>query len=66
MYSKVKYTDDTRSSRKEKQEWKIKCDTVGYNMPPFSLNLAPFDFASFPQPKSDLLGIWMNYAQIQI
>ena len=33
MYSTVKYTDDTRNSRKEKQEWKIRRDTLGYNMP---------------------------------
>ena len=33
MYSTVQYTDDTRGSRKEKLEWKIRIDTVGYNMP---------------------------------
>ena len=31
MNSTVKYTDDTRDSRK--LEWKIRKDTVGYNMP---------------------------------
>ena len=58
MYSTVKYTDDTRDSRKEKLEWKIRSrrDTIGYNMPPYSLDLAPFDFAFFPQLKSDLHG----------
>ena len=33
MYSTVKYTDDTRGSRKEKLEWKIRRDALGYNMP---------------------------------
>ena len=33
MYSTVKYTDDTRDSLKEKPEWKIRRDTVGYNTP---------------------------------
>ena len=34
VYSTVKYTDDTRVSRKEKLEWKIhvRRDTVGYDM----------------------------------
>ena len=37
MYSTVKYTDDTRDSWKEKLEWKIRRDTVGYNMPRIQL-----------------------------
>ena len=39
----------------EKREWKIRRDTVGY-----SLDLAPFDFAFFPQKKSDLHGKWLS------
>ena len=30
MYNRVKYTDDTKDSRKEKLEWKIRRDTLGY------------------------------------
>ena len=57
MYSTVKYTDDTTDSRKEKLDWKIRRDTVGYNMhAPYSLDLALFDFTFFPQLKSDLHG----------
>ena len=33
MNSTVKYTDDTRDLRKEKLEWKIRRDRIGYNMP---------------------------------
>ena len=32
VYSAVKYTDDTRDSRKEKLDRKIRRATVGYNM----------------------------------
>ena len=57
MYSTVKYTDDTRDSRKKKLEWKIRRNTVGYNVPRMnSLDLVPFDFAFLPQLKSDLHG----------
>ena len=49
MYSTVKYTDDTRESRKDKL--KIRIQHV-----PYSLVLAPFDFGFFPQLKSDLHG----------
>ena len=48
MYSTVKYTDDSRDSR---MEWKIRIQHD-----PYSLDLAPFDFAFFPQLKSDLHG----------
>ena len=51
MYSTVKYTEDSRDSRKEKPEWKIRIQHD-----PYSLDLAPFDFAFFPQLKSDLHG----------
>ena len=50
MYNTVKYTDDSRDSRKEKLEWKI------IQHDPYSLDLTPFDFAFFPQLKSDLHG----------
>ena len=33
MYSTLNYYDDTRDLRKEKLKWKIRRDTVGYNMP---------------------------------
>ena len=33
MYNTVKYADDTRDSRKEKLELKIRRNTIGYNMP---------------------------------
>ena len=46
-----KYTDDSRDLRKEKLEWKIRIQHA-----PYSLDLAPFDFAFFPQLKSDLHG----------
>ena len=45
----IKYTDDSRESRKEKLEWRIRIQHA-----PYSLDLAPFDFALFPQLKSDL------------
>ena len=51
MYSTVKYTDDSRDSQKEKLEWKIRIQHA-----PYSLDLAPFDFALFTQLKSDLHG----------
>ena len=51
MYSTVMYTDDSRDSDKEKLEWKIRIQHA-----PYSLDLAPFDFAFFPQLKSDLHG----------
>ena len=51
MYSTVKYTDDSRDSRKEKLEWKIRIQHD-----PYSLALVPFDSAFFPQLKSDLHG----------
>ena len=51
MYSTFKYTYDSRDSRKEKLEWKIRIQYA-----PYSLDLAPFDFAFFPQLKSDLHG----------
>ena len=54
-YSTVKYTDDSRDSRKEKLEWKIRIQHD-----PYSLNLAPFNFAFFPQLKSDLHGKWFS------
>ena len=54
MYSTVNYTDDTRDSRKEKLEWKIRRD--GYNRIQHALDLAPFDFAFFPQLKSNIHG----------
>ena len=40
MHSTVKYTDDKRDSRKENLEWKIRRDSVGYNM-----SRVQFDFA---------------------
>ena len=64
MYSTVKYTDESIDSCKEKLEWKIRIQHA-----PYSLDLAPFDFTSFTQLKSDLHGkrfkivICMNYAQ---
>ena len=48
------YADDTRDSQTEKLEWKIKRDRIQHA--PYSLDLAPFDFAFFPQLKSDLHG----------
>ena len=51
MYSTVKYTDHSRDSRKKKLEWKIRIQHA-----PYSLDLAPFYFAFFPQLKSDLHG----------
>ena len=39
MYSTVKYTGDTRYSRKEKLKLKIIRDTVGYNMPRINWSL---------------------------
>ena len=41
-YSTVKYTDNSRDSRKEKLEWKIRIQHD-----PYSLDLVPFDFAFF-------------------
>ena len=43
MYSTVKYTDDTRESRKDKLELKIRIQHV-----PYSLVLAPFDCVLSP------------------
>ena len=51
MYSTVKYADESRDSRKEKQEWKIRIQHALY-----SLDFAPFDLTFFPQLKSDLHG----------
>ena len=51
VYSTVKYTDDSRDSGKEKLKWKIRIQHDQY-----SLDLAPFDFAFFPELKSDLHG----------
>ena len=51
VYSTVKYTDESRDSRKEKLDWNIRIQHD-----PYSLDLAPFDFAFFPQLKSDLHG----------
>ena len=51
VYNTVKYTDDSGDSRKEKLEWKIRIQHD-----PYSLDLAPFDFAFFPQLKSDQHG----------
>ena len=51
QHSTVNYTDDSRDSRKEKLEWKIRIQHD-----PYSLDLAPFEFAFFPQLKSDLHG----------
>ena len=55
MYSTVEYTDDSRDSRKEKLEWKIRIQHA-----PYSLDLSPFDFAFFPKLKSDLHGKWIS------
>ena len=52
MYSTVKYIDGTRDSRKKKLEWKR--SRIQHAL--YSLDLAPFDFAFFSQPKSDLHG----------
>ena len=48
MYSTVKYTDDTRGSRKEKLEWKIRRDTIRYNMPRIHWILRHLTLSSFP------------------
>ena len=55
MYSTVKYTDDTRDWWKEKLEWKIRRDTIGYNMPRIRQILCHVT-AFFPQLKSNLHG----------
>ena len=51
MYSTIMYTDYSSDSRKEKLEWNIR---IQHNL--YSLDLVPFDFAFFPQLKSDLHG----------
>ena len=51
IYSTFNYTDDSRDSRKEKLEWKIRIQHD-----PYSLDLVPFEFAFFPHLKSDLHG----------
>ena len=56
MYSTVKYTDDTRDSRKEKLEWKIRRDTIGYNMSRIHWILPHLTLHSFPQLKLILHG----------
>ena len=56
MYSTVKYTNDKRDSLKEKLEWKIRRDTVGYNMPRIHWILRHLTLRSFPQLKSNLQG----------
>ena len=55
MYSIVKNTDNTKDSRKEKLDWKIRRNTIGYNV-----DIALFDFAFLPQLKSDLHGKWFS------
>ena len=55
MYGTVKYTDDTRDSRKEKLEWKIR-DTIGYNMPRIHWILRYLTLRYFTQLKSNLHG----------
>ena len=64
MYGTVKYTDDTRDSRKEKLEWKIRRDTIGYSMPRIHWILRHLTLRSFPQLKSNLHG--KRFAQNQI
>ena len=54
MNSTVKYTDDTRDSRTEKLEWKIRRDRIQHATD--SPDLAPFDFKFSTQLKSDLHG----------
>ena len=61
MYGTVKYTDDTRDSRKEKLEWKIRRDTIGYNMPRIHWILRHLTLRSFPQLKSNLHGKRFSY-----
>ena len=56
MYSTLKYTDDTRDSQKEKLEWKIRRDTIGYNMSRIYWILRHLTLHSFPQLKSNLHG----------
>ena len=43
MYITVKYTDDTRDSRMEDKKMNGRIQHA-----PYSLDLAPFDFAFFP------------------
>ena len=56
MYSTVRYADDTRDSRKEKMEWKIRREYGRIQHAPYSVDLAPFDFAFFPQ--TDIGSAW--------
>ena len=66
MYSTVKYTNDTRDSRKEKLEWKIRRNTVGYNVHRIHWILRHFTMCSYQICRESGLVIWMNYAQNQI
>ena len=55
MYSTVKYTDYSRFAGGETGvEDKKRYGRIQHD--PYSLDLAPFDFAIFPQLKSDLQG----------
>ena len=60
MYRVVKYTDDTRNSRNEKLEWKIRRFTctihVGYNMSRIHWILRQLTSRSFPKLKLNLHG----------
>ena len=56
MYSTVKHTNDTRDTRKEKLEWKIRRDIIGYNMTRIHWILRHMVLRSFPQLKSNLHG----------
>ena len=65
MYNIVKYTYDTRDSRKAKLEWKIRRDKVGYNMPRIHCILCHMTLHSILCMESGLV-IWVYNEQDQI